>query len=208
MDKKKKIPYLKGDEEFTREFAESFNKETDRGAAILAATILDDSLQLLLRKSVLAVHENETKRLKLIDGLFESRGSLDSFSSKIDFAFIIGAIDKNTRDALHIVRDIRNHFAHHHNGSFDEDRTLSRIQSIGQLLFPKVEITDKAGFLTKLGYVIHRMAEDEKAKGSREFFDYCVASIQSGLVREIEDLDIQFDVWSNSIFEKLKRKTP
>lgn len=43
---------------------------------------------------------------------FELNGALSSFSSRIDFAYLLGFLPKNARADLHKLRGIRNKFAH------------------------------------------------------------------------------------------------
>jgi hypothetical protein len=205
-DKNEKIPCLKGNEEFTKKFSRSFNKETDRGAAILAATILDDSLQQLLRKSILIVHDANGEKERLIKGLFEFRGSFDSFSSKIGISFILGLVDKEMHQALHIVRKIRNVFAHEHGSSFDEENILPKLKRLGEILFPKIEKSEVEGFLSELTYIIYVSAERERLNGSRHYFDHCISSMQAHLVREIEDLNIQLGDFNDSVIALLKNR--
>jgi DNA-binding MltR family transcriptional regulator len=81
--------------------------QTDRGAAIIAAAIVDDALSNAL-KSRLILTEN------LSDRLFshEKNGPLANFSAKIDIAAATGTLDKELCDYLHLIRRIRNRFAH------------------------------------------------------------------------------------------------
>lgn len=80
-------------------------KETDRGAALMAASYLEELLEKLLIKFF--INDNGLTN-KLLNGY----GGLSSFSSKIDLAFLLGLISKKTQNNLHLIRKIRNEFAH------------------------------------------------------------------------------------------------
>lgn len=87
------------------EFRESLTPETDRGCAIAAAAFLDEELKVLLA-GVLA---DEPKVLK---EAFSQNGPLASFSARVDFAMLMGLLSRAACRDLHIIRRIRNDFAH------------------------------------------------------------------------------------------------
>lgn len=96
---------LIGNIEPVGKFIASLYQETDRGCALMAAAYLDDALSELLKKNLI-------KDKKISDRLFESNQPLGNFSSKIDVAYALGLIGKNICQNLHLVRKIRNDFAH------------------------------------------------------------------------------------------------
>lgn len=79
--------------------------ESDRGAAVLAGGYLDSLLEDLLRAVIV-----EDKSL---NSLFDGNGPFATFSGRIDVAFAFGLLPVKTRHDLHLIRKIRNHFAHH-----------------------------------------------------------------------------------------------
>jgi hypothetical protein len=81
--------------------------QTDRGTAIIAAAVLDDLLhQLLLARFIQLGSERH-------DSLFDRMGApLSPFSAKIEMCFAVGAISNTARLTLHLIRDVRNAFAH------------------------------------------------------------------------------------------------
>lgn len=83
-----------------------FQKESDRAAVILSSSLIDEALTRLL--STFLVPCSHAR-----DGLFEDINSpMNNFSSKIDMSYRLGLISsKFTRD-LHLIRKIRNSFAH------------------------------------------------------------------------------------------------
>jgi DNA-binding MltR family transcriptional regulator len=93
----------------------SLSEETDRGCALMAAAYLDFELQRLLEATFL-----ENKKISKV--LFDYNGPLSNFSSKIDIAYMMGLISDLARRDLHILRKIRNDFAHRHE-KFDFEQT-------------------------------------------------------------------------------------
>ena len=82
-----------------------FMRDSDRAAAILAASYLEEALGDYI-KSFLVEDSS-------IEGMFEGYGSLSSFSARIEIAFALGLVTKRMRDDLNFIRKIRNFFAHH-----------------------------------------------------------------------------------------------
>lgn len=87
------------------DFRTSLGSETDRGSALMAAAFLDDRLKLLLTARLV----NDAK---VASRAFEFNGPLGTFSSRIDFAYLLGILPNNARRDLHTIRAIRNKFAH------------------------------------------------------------------------------------------------
>lgn len=95
-------------------FMEDLQKETDRGAALVGAAFLDDTVRALIRAAFIA--ESETA-----DRLFEYPRPLHSFAARMDLAYSMGLIGKAMYQDLGLVREIRNRFAHqHHPAAFDD----------------------------------------------------------------------------------------
>jgi len=105
------------------EFLDEFRKETDRAAAVLGAAYLESRLEELLRAKFVAVP-------KFVEDLLTGQGGLSSFSSKISVAYAIGLISLHAAQDLHLVRRIRNKFAHHIHGiSFETPNIVSRVDN-------------------------------------------------------------------------------
>jgi hypothetical protein len=82
-----------------------FAKESDRAAVILGAAKLDIQLYQLLRMALRPATGNN-------DELFDGDAPLSTFSSRIHLCHRLGLIDDEFSRALHLVRRIRNSFAH------------------------------------------------------------------------------------------------
>jgi DNA-binding MltR family transcriptional regulator len=103
-------------------FFDRFRRESDRAAGVLGAALLDVQLQRVFRARL----TSETP-----DRVFEFRGPLGDFASRIDLAFGLGWIDSMTHADLHVVRGIRNDFAHQadHELTFDEQSITDRTKN-------------------------------------------------------------------------------
>jgi hypothetical protein len=84
---------------------EEIEKQTDRATALIATAYLEERLVMAI-KARLNHHEEIENRL------FKGAGPLASFSSKIDLGFLLGLYDPGEYQHLHIIREIRNEFAH------------------------------------------------------------------------------------------------
>ncbi len=88
-------------------FLAELETQTDRGVAVIAAAVLDELMQMLLLARFIKIG-SERK-----DALFQKIGApLSPFSAKIELAFALGIISNEARLTAHLIRDVRNKFAH------------------------------------------------------------------------------------------------
>lgn len=87
------------------QMVELFHSETDRGAAVLAGSYMENFLGIYLRSRM---HDSS-----LSDKMFSSTGPLATFAQRIDFSQAFGFLPPGVCTELHLIRKIRNHFAHH-----------------------------------------------------------------------------------------------
>ena len=78
-------------------FLEEFNGESDRGAALTAASYIEDCLDNILRKFLIDGKETE----KLLNGYNAPLGTL---SSKVSAAYSLGLIQDNEYEEVNIIR--------------------------------------------------------------------------------------------------------
>jgi DNA-binding MltR family transcriptional regulator len=101
-------------------FREALTPETDRGCALMGAAYLDVELERLLTRHFV----NEPAVVKEVLG---QNRPLGSFSSRIDICYLLGLLGKKTHRDLHLIRKIRNDFAHQHKPiTFAEQAIASR----------------------------------------------------------------------------------
>lgn len=86
-------------------FLASFNKESDRGAALVAASMLDDRLQEILG----AFFIKSSAARDLLSGF---NAPLGTFSSRASAAAALGLIQENEFREITLIRKIRNEFGH------------------------------------------------------------------------------------------------
>ena len=117
----------KVDMEELRAFVSEFEAESDRAAVILGAAKLDLLLYQLLGR---VLSPSPTG----IDELLDGDAPLSTFSARINLAHRLGLIDVPFARALHLVRRIRNAFAHELSGSsLDSSAHKDRVK---ELLMP------------------------------------------------------------------------
>jgi hypothetical protein len=85
---------------------DSLANETDRAAALVASALIETALEQLIRHSLKKADKELTTQL------FQQRGPMADFHSKILVAAAFGVIDATLEIELNIVRNIRNVFAH------------------------------------------------------------------------------------------------
>lgn len=88
---------------------EAFDKESDRGLALVTAEFFNASLERLLRARF---GPGLRKQPKLMEPLFAGFGPLSTFSAKIKVSYGAELLQDWMASDLDIVRRIRNEFAH------------------------------------------------------------------------------------------------
>ena len=96
---------IKEREQSLTEKLDELARSTHAGYALIVAARLDQTLRATIERKMPYLTKN------LCRALFE-HGALSDFGDKIDIAFGLGIIDTETRRELHIVRKMRNAFAH------------------------------------------------------------------------------------------------
>lgn len=86
---------------------DEFSRETDRGAVLIAADIVADTLGSVINQMRPA--EFGEKRMKQLMGY---PGLLATFSARSDVAFLAGFIDANAHASINKLRKLRNYAAH------------------------------------------------------------------------------------------------
>lgn len=107
---------------WNRFFRTELSKESERASVILAAAMLEQALEVLLRARLVPVAVRDDP---LFDGAY---APISTLSAKIDIAHRIGLISTSWARDLHLIRKIRNEFAHNVTGcSFDNATIRSRV---------------------------------------------------------------------------------
>jgi mannitol operon repressor len=95
---------LFGYTESMNKITDEINKETDRGAALFGASILDEALQKILSEFFVSG--------PISNKLFRYPAPLSTFSARQNMCFALGLITKIEYNQCDIIRSIRNEFAH------------------------------------------------------------------------------------------------
>jgi hypothetical protein len=97
------------------EFLALLIKESDRGAVLIAATLIDD----LLGQAILAFLVDHKETGRLLDGF---NAPLGTFASRILAAFALGLLSEEEYRECEIIRKVRNLFAHNIHTSFEDQK--------------------------------------------------------------------------------------
>ncbi|MEY8198547.1 MAG: MltR family transcriptional regulator [Colwellia sp.] len=101
------------------------DKESDRSLVIVAAALLDEALKKCVEKRMLPAKKKE---LCVFSG---GNSPLSTFSSRINFCYQIGIISSALQRDLHIIRKLRNDFAHDpFDLSFEDNSVKNRISEL------------------------------------------------------------------------------
>jgi hypothetical protein len=109
---------------------EELRKESERGAVILAFAWMDDELTRVLKKFCAPSLHSSDKG----DELFGTGRPIGDAATKIDLVFRLGLIQEHTHKSLHLVRKLRNDFAHLSSRlSFETNSVRDRIRTLFDL---------------------------------------------------------------------------
>jgi hypothetical protein len=140
--------------------------ESDRGAIILAATSVEDVLEMVIAQKLPGIIGDESARKRL----FENDGQIATFSKKIWMAYALGIVDKEYRKKLDIIREIRNACAHCRKPLTMENPHLlaacSEVMSdMISDLKDHIPLTLRNAFPAKLAFVRHYIVSGQKIEG-------------------------------------------
>ena len=175
-----------------RLFQKTLVGETDRGVALVSAAYLSEELRMLLEKMFI-------DSPKTVSALFESNGPLATFSSRIDLAFATGLLSQESHRLFHLIRRIRNDFAHQHQDmSFADEAITARCRELETLIKNLGEKRPRVLYVRAVMYLlaeIHARAKKVRRAKVRSFkpvgheFDYlrlesAMEALTSTLTRE------------------------
>jgi hypothetical protein len=124
-------PPLSADPSALDSAIESLSQESDRGAAVLAGSMVENWLGLLLRDHCARFVNKATS-----DELFGHSGPISTFSQRSLIAVAFGLISKRDFQELKRIRVIRNHFAHHPVGAtFIDEKIRKDVEALRLFAF-------------------------------------------------------------------------
>lgn len=80
-------------------------RQTDRGAALIAASLIESQLLVAIKKHLVEDKDVANK-------LFKPSGPIGDFSAKVDLGLLLGLYDRPLCQIIHNIREVRNRFAH------------------------------------------------------------------------------------------------
>lgn len=101
-------------------FLNEFQAETDRGAAMVGAALIDQKLSDTLRSFFVA----SKSASELLDG---ANAPLGTFSARIKSSYALGLIDDFELAECNLIRKIRNEFAHRVHGTSYSDKKIQNL---------------------------------------------------------------------------------
>jgi DNA-binding MltR family transcriptional regulator len=120
-----------------------YRQESERSYAIVGGVELEESLGTLLLS--FCVDDKQTEKA------LES--TLGSFYVRINVAWILGLISRDEYDDLHLIREIRNYFAHGTEGVSFEDKQVA--ERCGKLkTIRKNHVTNEDALMIYMGSVV------------------------------------------------------
>lgn len=116
-------------------FLSEMNKETDRGAALVAASYLEERLLILLENFMIESADSSA--------LLRGRNApLGTFSARNNAAYCLGLLNQHEYDEIEVIRKIRNEFGHKWRGlSFDSQNIRDLTANLPWRGPPEVEAT-------------------------------------------------------------------
>ena len=144
------------------QFFESLNKETDRGAALVAASLLDSQL-----KEILTAFLIDSKATRDLLNEKSLGAPLGTFSARAAAALALGLIQENEFDEITIMRKIRNELGH----------------TWQSLSFESTEIAELVKRLPWAG-----PKEVEVDSNARSRFNFAIVSLLTDLVSCVPDV--------------------
>jgi mannitol operon repressor len=94
-------------------FLKELNRESERGAALIVASMIDEQL----RQGLLAIFVKHKAASKLLDGF---AAPLGTFAARIKAAMCVGLLSEREYSDCEIIRDVRNRFAHNIHVKFSD----------------------------------------------------------------------------------------
>jgi hypothetical protein len=154
-------------DEEARKIILTWMHKSDTEAAVVASTYLEDRLGFAIKSRFVKLPETGDVTKHLTEAaLFQGYGPLASFYAKIDIGFALGLYDNTRRTELHLIRSIRNEFAHtiepvtflNQNvakkcGKLATYRRTQAAKMIAELLVSEGELPNKIAYLITCSFI-------------------------------------------------------
>ena len=141
-----------------RRMVREFDGESQRGAALVAAALLDLNLEDLLRAYL--VDDREEVEYLLGTGL-------QSYGARIRISYALGLISADESNDLRIIQTVRNYFAHNLHVTFEAPEVKSHLAHLR---------------------LLHRMLPDARRLAPRRQLEQAACMLSVLLVRRLEEV--------------------
>jgi DNA-binding MltR family transcriptional regulator len=164
-----------------RAIIEEIEKQTDRGAAIIGAALVDDVLARAILGKFISLSSTKKK------ALFGGSGPLGTYQAKIDLAYALGLLTDAMATDFKLIGSVRNKFAH-------------RPTAIG---FSDKDIADLCSNL-KTGQIDKE--EDWVKEPRNMYIAACTTLVAVLTLIEVDRIDEETMVLERSLAERLEPK--
>ncbi len=175
------------------EYIKQLEKESERGSVIVSAVLMDEALEELIKAKMAPSPKKDDE---LFVGAY---APLDSFNAKIDFAYRLGIIASSTRSSLHLLRKLRNDFAHSAlHMSFETNSVQNRIRELFKLnkaffdvLLDMIRKENNPNVIEITNGIESKQSIDQiiKIVGQRGMFQILISLIASSLKQRNKDIE-------------------
>ena len=115
------IPTLEESQRNWRRLVREFDGESHRGAALVAAALLDLNLEDLLRAFLI----DDPSEVEYLLGT-----GLQSFGARIRVCYALGLISDDESNDLRVIQSVRNYFAHNLHVTFEADSVKQQLRRL------------------------------------------------------------------------------
>lgn len=186
----------KEDRDYTKRIFEEIEKEfqgsSDRGVAVIAASIIDNLIEGLIQVVLVPFNSNTDRK-----NIFSSNGPLSNLSNKIEMAFSLGLLSDFDKALLKTIVSIRNKLAHQISGIDFEKKEI--VELCKKLVMPDELLISINIEHKKDGKLIIYKPRKDDYKGWFKTATYVAISI-------ISSRQIQFCKWVNSTPNDFKHR--
>ncbi len=165
-----------------KRFLKLLREESDRGSVIVSAALMDDILSQLLKRKLLPSSE---KKDEILD---DGAAAFSTFSARINLAYRLGLIRPNARATFHLLRKIRNDFAH-----ISEPETFSSLSvrsRVHEIFVLNKEIMDSFSESLRDGGLKEFLNSDFiEVVGTRAAYEFFIATSAAYLLDAVNDVE-------------------